>query len=131
MAWIYEQLTGRLFDADGNLVGVGYSGAGQWKNRPSAQNVKDRGPIPAGSYIVHDPVDTHTHGPYALPLSPHLDNKMFDRAGFLIHGDSMVDPGSASEGCVIQARDVREKIGKSTDRELIVVSGMPQEARKS
>jgi hypothetical protein len=124
VSWTYEQLSGRLFAPDGSLVGIGYSGAGQWKNRPGAQEMKDKGPIPTGQYIIHEPIDSMTHGPRALPLSPHKDNQMFGRGSFLIHGDSVVEPGTASEGCIIQSRDVREKIAASNDHDLLVISGL-------
>ena len=121
--WVYEQDSGRLRNPDGEIVGVGYSGRyPDGKNIPSQQSVKDVGPIPVGKYRIGSPFDTMTHGPFVLPLAPHQGNEMFDRSGFLIHGDSVVNPGSASEGCIIQARNVREMIAASGDPELLVVS---------
>lgn len=119
--WIYAQRTGRLYDPKGELAGVGYSGAGRGKNDPVIERVKDVGPIPGGMYTIGSPIDTMTHGPYVLPLTPDPDNKMYGRAGFLIHGDSVVHPGRASEGCIIMARGVREYIGGSLDRDLKVI----------
>src|ERR1035437_2005502 len=107
MTWTYEQATGKLLH-DGDLVATGYSGAGGGKNNPTTQDVHNVGPIPIGHYTIEAPVDTVTHGPYVLRLEPDLANEMFGRAGFLIHGDSVVHPGTASEGCIIQARTVRE-----------------------
>lgn len=120
--WLYEQLTGRLRDPDKELVGVGYSGAAQGKNNPLLQMEHNVGPIPVGLYIIQQPQHTVTHGPYVLPLIPFPENEMFGRFGFLIHGDSIVWPGSASEGCVIQSRDVRERIWTSGDHVLKVIS---------
>ena len=120
--WTYEQVSGRLYDASGELVGVGYSGAKEHKNVPQDQSLHNLGPIPQGTYWIGQPQDTVTHGPFVLPLTPEPQNNMFGRYGFLIHGDSVVHPGTASEGCIIQARDVREKVWKSGDRNLVVVA---------
>jgi len=127
--WKYEQRTGRLYadfseSAGEKLTGVGYSGKGNGKNNPDSQEVHNVGPIPVGLYKIHGPVDTVTHGPYVLPLEPDGDNHMFDRSGFLIHGDSVVHPGTASEGCIILPRAIREQIWNSRDHDLRVVSGL-------
>lgn len=121
--WTYEQLTGRLRNATGDLVGVGYSGKNAGKNAPSAQRIHNVGPIPRGQYRIQAPQDTVTHGPFVLPLIADPANEMFGRYGFLIHGDSVVNPGTASEGCIILARDVREAIWASLDRDLAVTVG--------
>jgi hypothetical protein len=48
---------------------------------------------------------------------------MFGRDGFLIHGDSVEHPGTASHGCIIMSRAIREAIAQSDDHELNVVAG--------
>lgn len=83
--------------------------------------MKNWGPIPCGLYTIGAHVDTMTHGPFVLPLTPSPQNEMFGRSAFLIHGDSKVAPGSASEGCIILSRSVRERIAKSGDHELRVI----------
>lgn len=120
MTWQYEQATGRMLH-DNVREAVGYSGAGDCKNDPAAQDVHNAGPIPRGSYTINAPVATVTHGPYVLALTPDPANEMFGRSGFLIHGDSVIKPGTASEGCIIMPRMVREKIWNSGDRSLEVV----------
>lgn len=122
MTWLYEQSTGRMRDAAGDLVGVGYSGHDSGKNNPRMQDVADVGPIPVGLYKIMPPVDTPTHGPFVLPLEPVDGTDTFGRSGFLCHGDSIPHPGTASKGCIIQSRDVREKLAASGDL-LQVVSG--------
>ena|ERR1035437_5329862 len=112
-----------MIGADGKRLAYGYSGAGAGKNNPAMQKVYDVGPIPRGKYLIDVPVDTVTHGPYVLRLEPDDRNVMFGRAGFLIHGDSVVNPGSASEGCIIMPRFARERIWESLDHELEVVIG--------
>lgn len=122
MSWTYEITTGKIFNDQGELIGLGYSGAPDHKNDATAQSLRDQGPIPEGSYRIMPPQDTMTHGPYVLPLEPDSRNLMWGRSGFLIHGDSIVSPGTASEGCIIQSKNVREQVWGSGDRTLDVVS---------
>lgn len=110
-----------MFRPDGSLLTTGYSGKGQFKNDPNSEALHNRGPIPQGNYFIGDPIDTQTHGPHVLPLTPSPANIMFGRSGFLIHGDSIVDPGNASEGCIILPLFARESISSSEDSELCVV----------
>jgi Protein of unknown function (DUF2778) len=127
--WTYVQKTGELL-RDGNHRAFGYSGYndpanGQLgKNNPALQNMHDVGPIPVGQYDIGSPTDTVTHGPFVLPLTPHPTNQMFGRSGFLIHGDSVVEPGTASRGCIIMSRQVRNDIAASGDTLLQVLSGI-------
>jgi len=126
MTWRYEQKTGRLLhyesdEATAERVAIGYSGAGDGKNNPDMQDVPNVGPLPKGIYTIEAPVDTKTHGPYVMWLVPDPANEMFGRSAFGIHGDSVVHPGTASEGCMIFARTIREKIWTSGDTKLEVV----------
>lgn len=120
MTWAYEQDTGQL-SHNGEDVAVGYAGAGEGKNNPDMQDVQNVGPLPRGGYTIGDPCDTETHGPYVLDLKPDDDNEMCGRSAFLIHGDSVSKPGTASKGCMIFQRKVREQIWKSGDRRLEVI----------
>lgn len=124
MPWIYEQASGRLIDPDGQVIGFGYSGRGSGKNNPLSQAIHDLGPIPEGVYLIGGPHDTVTHGPFVLTLTPDSKNQMHGRTAFLIHGDSVISPGTASNGCIIQARTVREDIARSLDKQLKVISGI-------
>jgi len=126
--WIYEQISGRLLDETGELVGVGYSGFRDGKNNPTYEMIHSVGPIPCGLYTIESPRDTNTHGPFVLPLEPDPENEMYGRDGFLIHGDSVRSPGTASLGCIIMSRDVRERLWKTGDRRLKVVAGIQQQA---
>ncbi len=122
--WTYIQLTGEMLDPTGKVLAVGYSGCNSCKNNPLMQKAHNEGPIPIGTYTIFGPIpNTPTHGPYVLPLEPSPQNEMHGRAGFLIHGDSKVDPGSASEGCIILGRQAREAIWASGDHQIQVVSG--------
>jgi hypothetical protein len=119
--WTYTQSTGNLLDASGTFVGTGYSGAPSGKNNPAKQCVADVGPIPRGLYTIGAPQNTATHGPYALPLTPDPANHMCGRSGFLIHGDSIQNPGVASTGCIILAKTYRTQNWTSGDHQLQVV----------
>lgn len=127
--WIYEQASGWLLDPQGNRVGHGYSGRGEGKNNPAAEDVHNVGPIPCGDYAILSPRDTDTHGPFVLPLLPSAATRVRilslgrDPDSFLIHGDSKSMPGTASQGCIIQAPDIRHQIWDSGDHDLKVVSG--------
>ena len=129
-AWTYIQETGEL-QQDDKPIANGYSGAGQGKNNPELQDVHNIGPIPQGDWkISGPPVNTAEHGPYVLRLTPVPETETFGRSGFLIHGDSKTAPGTASEGCVILPRAVREEVWQSGDRELTVVDH-PQSKQES
>lgn len=123
MAWVYSQALGVLNDASGALSGTGYSGHGIGLNNPDYQNVPDVGPIPQGSYAIDAPIDSPTHGPYVLPLTPLNGTETFGRSGFLIHGDEVQHVGEhlASLGCIIMPRSVRELIWASSDHTLEVI----------
>ena len=120
MSWLYEQGTGTIFHDD-TPTAVGYSGNGAGKNNPDMQDVHNVGPIPRGVYTIEAPVDTKTHGPYVLWLIPDDGNEMHGRSAFGIHGDSLVNPGGASEGCVILPKAVRVSIWDSGDRRFEVI----------
>lgn len=119
--WTYEQSTGDL-SQDGRRVAVGYSGAGEDKNKPESQNLHDRGPIPQGRYHIDGPVELPHKGPCAFRLVPNAANQMFGRGGFLIHADAFAAPGTASSGCIILSPGIRQLIAESSDRELEVVA---------
>lgn len=123
--WVYEQLTGRLSLDGGSVIATGYSGAGDGKNNPTEENIRDVGPIPEGIYYIEAPVDSPVHGPFAMHLMPDVDNVMFGRSGFLIHGDSIERPGRASEGCIILPLKIRHDIWDSGEHRLQVVKEMP------
>jgi len=127
MTWTWDQSAGTL-SRDGKLISRGYSGKGRGKNNPTLEGVVGVGPIPAGRWKIGAPYNSQRVGPYALALDA-FDAKPGDdvdqrtgRGAFRIHGDSVSAPGTASNGCIILPRTVREAIWKSGDRELVVVS---------
>lgn len=121
MPWSYSQSTGAL-SLDGTFIGTGYSGNGEGLDNPDFQNVPDVGPIPEGTYTI-GPASTHPgKGPVVMALDPDPSNEMFGRSGFLIHGDTAAMNHTASDGCIILSRDIREQIAASEDTVLIVTS---------
>ena len=125
-AWTYAQKSGDL-QQDGKFVGTGYSGAGDGKNNPDMENVPNLGPIPRGDWtIAGPPANSKDHGPFVLKLYPSAETETHGRRGFLLHGDSKEHPGTASHGCVILPRAVREEVWNSGDRDLQVVAEIPE-----
>ena len=120
MTWEYSQSTGRL-TRNGVTVGAGYSGAPPaGLNNPQMQQIRNVGPIPRGRYQIGTPRDTTRHGPHVLDLTP-VGHNALGRSEFLIHGDKIAGPPkSASNGCIILARTLRNQISLSNDRELVV-----------
>lgn len=122
MPWIYHQATGKVYHDDKLMKERGYAGSGVFKNNPGAQTRKNLGPLPRGSYTIDNHFIHHpTAGGHVLRLTPDPANEMFGRAGFLIHGDSIRAPGTASEGCIVLPLALRQKILVSGDRVLKVV----------
>lgn len=120
MPWIYQQSSGRLY-RNGTYVGTGYSGHGSGKNNSAMQGVAGIGPIPTGSYDIGAPFNHPQAGPYALRLTPKSGTYTYGRSGFLIHGDSLSNPGQASEGCIVESHPVRQQVWESGDHVLEVM----------
>jgi RHS repeat-associated protein len=121
--WEYSHSTGELTYVNNESgartpIGIGYSGRAIGLNNPTMQNVPNVGPIPQGTYDIGDA--SSTKGPLTLPLNPRQDTNTFGRDGFLIHGDNSQRNQSASRGCIILDRPIRERINSSQDRELRV-----------
>ena len=120
--WTYAQKTGDLLQNSQRLA-TGYSGFDNGKNNPAMQAVHDVGPIPQGAWtIVGPPFNTAEHGPFVLRLQPADETNTFGRDGFLMHGDSIQAPGTASRGCIIMPRTAREQVWNSGDTDLQVVA---------
>ena len=131
LRWVYSQSTGELVwvnDATGetNNAGTGYSGQGiEGRNNPNMQNVPNVGPIPQGRYRIGPQEDLITGEGRTLPggmrLTPLEGTNTFDRDGFTIHGDNNRGDQSASRGCPIFRRGIRNRIANSGDNVLEVV----------
>jgi len=105
----YSQTSGELRSAVAALLGTGYAGHGAGVNNPALQATPNTGPLPQGVYTIDPPVDTSTHGPYVMWLTPDPANEMFGRSGFGIHADEIANPGKklASTGCIVMSNPAR------------------------
>lgn len=123
--WTFVSGTGD-FLFNGAPFAKGYSGNGAGRNNPRMENIKQVGPIPKGRWkIVGQPFDSVANGRFCLRLAPNHGTDTLGRSGFLIHGDSLSTPGTASRGCIILPRPVRAAIWASGDTDLEVVHDLP------
>jgi len=119
--WTWDQSAGALSRA-GAVVSCGYSGAGRGKNNPALQAAVGIGPIPRGRWRIVAVKDSANTGPFTIVLEPEAGTDTHGRSAFRIHGDSIANPGSASHGCIILPRGIRQAIWASKDRLLEVVA---------
>jgi hypothetical protein len=107
---------------DGKVVGSGYAGHDWGKNNPAAEAAPGIGPVPRGHWAIGAPRNSPNTGPYTLTLDPKPGTDTHGRSAFRIHGDSVKAPGTASHGCIILPRSVRELIWNSGDHDLEVIA---------
>lgn len=115
--WSYDQLDGVIYH-DGRFVAQGYSGSGEGRNNPSKEAVPGVGPIPRGKYKIGKSYKHKDLGPIVMNLDP-VGHDALGRSLFRIHGDNLTH--TASHGCIILQRPIREEIAQSGDTELTVV----------
>lgn len=118
--WTYSQTSGELKAPDGTLVGVCYSGRGAGRNNPAYQDVIGTGPVPQGKFSISEAYETETLKHPVFRLTPHADQEMFGRMGFLIHGDNK--DHNASHGCIVADHNIRLAVEGSEDKELEVTA---------
>ncbi len=120
--WVWSQSSGQLTNTNnpGQLEGTGYAGQGPGLNNPAMQAVPNIGPLPQGGYTIGPQYNNPRTGAGTMNLTPDPSNAMYGRDAFRIHGDNGRGNYSASEGCVILPRNVRNRIYFSSDKRLIV-----------
>jgi len=122
MAWTYQQSSGKLTDPSGAMIGIGYSGLGPGLNKPALEASRGVGPIPAGHWRIHPPLDPPDHlGPIAMPLTP-VDFDPHGRSAFFMHGDNAAMDFTASDGCIIMSHAIRAAVDASPDSDLTVIA---------
>ena len=121
MSWSYEVSTGKITTPQGFTLGEGYSGNGAGLNNSAMEAVHDVGPIPRGEYQIGEFFDDAVKGPIVCHLTPVAPFAALGRSGFMIHGDNQLLNHTASEGCIVAARFIREQISESGDTILEVV----------
>lgn len=94
MSWEYSQSTGQLTYNGELITNDGYSGKSIWKNNPAAEPLRNRGPIPRGSYRIGSAKLHPKIGSVTMALTP-VGHSARGRTAFLNHGDSIQHPGSA------------------------------------
>lgn len=131
--FIYSQSTGVLgigveSHDDGGIftaiavLAVGYSGAGEHTNQPQSQHLVGKGPIPRGVWFISEVQTRSDTGPVSVKLLPEDGRKVpGGRSGFFIHGDNKYQNQSASRGCPIFPRYIREFLGNYRGRQLVVI----------
>lgn len=124
--WVYDQSSGELRH-NGVVIARGYSGNGKGKNNPAMQAARAIGPVPRGRWKMVGVYDSKTVGPYTITIhavdaTPGDDrHDPTGRSAFRIHGDSIRAPGTASKGCIILPRAIRERMWMSGDHDLEVI----------
>lgn len=84
MTWEYKVSTG-ILSHNGKLIAYCYSGAGESKDKPNCEHIRNKGPIPRGVYFI---AGWNNHkSPSAIILEPIAGTNTFGRDHFEIHGD--------------------------------------------
>ncbi len=104
--WLYVQDTGAVY-YDRAYVTTGYSGRGQGVNNSDLQDRSNVGPIPRGLWSMGRIQQTPTV--HSIRLNPGAETETA-RSGFLIHGGNRDAGRTASRGCIILPRHVRERM---------------------
>jgi hypothetical protein len=118
---IYRIKSGILTYND-TVLGIGYSGNANGVNNPDLEASPGIGPIPRTTYLMSAPRDSENTGPFSIPLVPKYPEATFGRTLFRVHGDNRYMNHSASHGCIILPRPVRERMYMlSTDKLLKVI----------
>lgn len=125
---VYSQSSGRLTVFGTNqLLGVGYSGFKEGRNNPDADHEKALGPIPRGYWRIGEAYDSKRVGRLTIPLyklddTPGDDaDEVTGRSAFRIHGDNSRGDQSASRGCIILNRVIRDAVSNSQHEILRVI----------
>jgi hypothetical protein len=133
--WTFQQSSGKITAPDGTIAGLAYAGGNcgnnpEGINNPALQAASCVGPLPYGPkadgtpnmYTMGEPENHPKLGLFAIPLIPDADNSMFGRCSFFWHGDNPKLNQSASEGCIVSARNMRESAWNSGDHRMQVVA---------
>lgn len=119
MGWKYKQSTGDLWHNNVH-IGRGYSGHEGGVNNPAEEADHGIGPIPAGAWKIGTAYTNPHTGAVTMNLDPVAPFTAHGRTLFRMHGDNTAGDESASRGCIIMARAIREAVASSGDHDLLV-----------
>jgi len=106
----------------GCVLDVGYSGFGAHLNRAASEHIVGQGPIPRGTWFIGEVQNRSDTGPISIRLIRAEGEPVPGRrSGFLIHGDNRKRNQTASSGCIILPRYVREFVSHYRGRQLVVI----------
>lgn len=120
MNYVWDQSAGTMSLA-GKVISKGYAGRDRGKNNPTMQDAIGVGPIPRGLWRMTAVRNSPNTGPFTIVLEPEPGTDTRGRSAFRIHGDSIRNPGTASHGCIILPRAVRERVWREGPDTLEVV----------
>lgn len=120
MPWVYK-ISSHSFYLNGTYqFDAKYSGKPGFKNDSANECVKNKGPLPRGTYTIGPAFSHPKTKAWTMRLTPYPENKMCERDGFLIHGDNSSGLSDASNGCIVLILPYRKLIDASTDKILVV-----------
>jgi RHS repeat-associated protein len=112
---MYSQSSGKFdcFDktTDKHTIGATcYSGSGASRDKPADQCVKDKGPIPGGWWNIGSGYNHPELGNPTFNLDPQTGTDTCLRDLFRIHADNSLGNFSASGGCIVCSKQVRDQL---------------------
>jgi hypothetical protein len=106
--WLYVQDSGYLYWQRAYIT-TGYAGQGKGLNNADYQHVVGIGPIPRGRWLMGRAFEQHpTSATIRLTACPETEAE--GRSGFLIHGGRRTGARTASRGCIILPKHVRQRM---------------------
>ncbi|EAA8475333.1 DUF2778 domain-containing protein [Salmonella enterica] len=120
MSWVYKIKAHSFYLNGAYQFDARYAGRPGFKNDSANECVRDKGPLPRGTYTI-GPAFFHSRTrAWTMRLMPYPENQMCGRGAFMIHGESSSHPGEASDGCIILDLPYRKIIAASSDKILVV-----------
>jgi len=120
MPWVYK-ISSNTFYLNGTYqFDAKYSGRPGFANDSANECVKDKGPLPRGTYTIGPAFYHPRTRAWTMRLKPFFENQMCGRDGFMIHGDNSSGLKNASDGCIILNLPYRKIINASSDKILVV-----------
>lgn len=120
MTWVYKVSAHSFYHNGTYKFDAKYTGRPGFKDDSAYECVKNKGPLPRGTYTIGPAFYHKRTKAWTIRLTPYIENQMCGRDGFMIHGESVSHPGEASNGCIILDMSYRKIIADSRDKILVV-----------